>query len=109
MTSQVYTDDESYHFGHGRAYEKYGIAPSGCIVAIRPDGYVALLVGMDDMDRVTAFFSKVLTPGAQHRMTESTTVASTSLASNANSNSNNGFAAFPVYASDQATQGAAAA
>lgn len=35
---KIYFDDESYHHGHGHAYEQYGIDPkAGCIVVVRPD------------------------------------------------------------------------
>lgn len=35
---KIYFDDESYHHGHGHAYEAYGIDPKeGCIVVVRPD------------------------------------------------------------------------
>jgi hypothetical protein len=59
------------------------------------------------MDRLNAFFSKVLLPGTQHRILESTVMASASLASN--SADNNGFSAFPIYPGHQATEGMAAA
>ncbi|KAJ5676713.1 uncharacterized protein N7477_002346 [Penicillium maclennaniae] len=36
--NKIYFDDESYHHGHGHAYDAYGIdAKSGCIVVVRPD------------------------------------------------------------------------
>ena len=35
---KIYIDDESYHSGHGHAYEFYGIHPEkGAIAIIRPD------------------------------------------------------------------------
>jgi hypothetical protein len=35
---KIYIDDESYNYGHGHAYECYGIDPTkGAIVIIRPD------------------------------------------------------------------------
>jgi hypothetical protein len=35
---KVFADDESYHRGHGRAYEMLGIDPvKGCMVLCRPD------------------------------------------------------------------------
>lgn len=36
---KIYVDDDSYHSGHGRAYEYYGINPDkGATVIVRPDG-----------------------------------------------------------------------
>ena len=35
---KVYIDDESYHSGHGRAYDFYGINPDrGAVIIVRPD------------------------------------------------------------------------
>ena len=36
---KVYVDDQSYHSGHGHAYEFYGINPEkGAMTIVRPDG-----------------------------------------------------------------------
>ena len=36
---KVYVDDQSYHSGHGRAYEFYGVRPEkGAMAIVRPDG-----------------------------------------------------------------------
>lgn len=44
-----FTDDESYHEGHGHAYSNYGIDPSvGCVVILRPDQYVSLVTDLSD-------------------------------------------------------------
>ncbi|KAI0475650.1 FAD binding domain-containing protein [Xylariaceae sp. FL0804] len=56
----VFADGESLHAGHGRAYAGYGVDPDpdsghqgqgqglgGAIVAVRPDGYVGLVVGLE--------------------------------------------------------------
>jgi phenol 2-monooxygenase len=54
---KVYADDESYHDGHGHLYEWCGINnEDGCIVILRPDGYVSLICGLEDVDMVDAFF-----------------------------------------------------
>ena len=35
---KVFVDDESYHEGHGHAYENYGVnKETGCVVIVRPD------------------------------------------------------------------------
>lgn len=40
---KIFFDDESWHHGHGHAYETYGIRPRrGCIVIVRPDQCVSL-------------------------------------------------------------------
>jgi phenol 2-monooxygenase len=44
----VYVDDESYHEGHGRAYEGYGVErETGCVVVTRPDQYVGFVGKLD--------------------------------------------------------------
>ncbi|KAM3082381.1 hypothetical protein ACMFMF_002044 [Clarireedia jacksonii] len=54
---RVYADDESYHDGHGHLYEWCGInSEDGCVVILRPDGYVSLICGLEDVDMVDAFF-----------------------------------------------------
>lgn len=36
--NRIFFDDESYNYGHGRAYQTLGIdTDSGCIVIVRPD------------------------------------------------------------------------
>lgn len=40
---KIFSDDESYHRGHGKAYETLGIDPEqGCMVLCRPDQVRAL-------------------------------------------------------------------
>ncbi|KAJ5173539.1 FAD binding domain protein [Penicillium coprophilum] len=54
---RVYTDDESYHDGHGKAYQRCGIdRDTGCVVLIRPDGYASLICKMEETSRITNFF-----------------------------------------------------
>ena len=56
---QVFADDQSYHDGHGRAYEKYHIDPViGCSVLIRPDQHVAWIGQVDDIQGTTNFLYK---------------------------------------------------
>ncbi|KAI0389076.1 FAD binding domain-containing protein [Xylariaceae sp. FL0594] len=44
---KVLVDAPSYHAGHGRAYEGYGVDPDvGCVVVVRPDGYVGLVAAL---------------------------------------------------------------
>lgn len=54
---KVFVDDESYHEGHGQAYEAYGIdAERGCAVAIRPDQYIGWIGEVDDYDMMERYF-----------------------------------------------------
>ncbi|KAK9449445.1 FAD binding domain-containing protein [Limtongia smithiae] len=56
---KIYADDESFHEGHGHAYEKYGIDPAvGAFVVLRPDGYVAQVepLGADGVKNMAKFF-----------------------------------------------------
>ncbi|KAF2661904.1 hypothetical protein K491DRAFT_686881 [Lophiostoma macrostomum CBS 122681] len=46
--NSVYVDDESYHEGHGQAYEGYGVDKEhGCVVVTRPDQYVGFVGPLD--------------------------------------------------------------
>lgn len=54
---RVYADDESYHDGHGQAYQRCGIdRDDGCVVTMRPDGYSSLICRMDQTSQISAFF-----------------------------------------------------
>lgn len=45
----LYSDEESWHDGHGNAYQGYGIDPQvGCSILVRPDQYVSGVYGLDD-------------------------------------------------------------
>jgi phenol 2-monooxygenase len=58
---KVYADDESYHDGHGHLYERCGIdIENGCVVGLRPDGYVSLICELDDVNTIDAFFHDLL-------------------------------------------------
>ena len=55
---KVYVDDESYHEGHGHAYESYDIDPDeGCAVAIRPDQHIGWIGEVDGYDMMERFFA----------------------------------------------------
>jgi phenol 2-monooxygenase len=63
---KVFVDDESYHEGHGKAYENYGIDPRrGASVIIRPDQYVSWLGEVDDYEDMERFFSAFMKPQSQ--------------------------------------------
>lgn len=60
---KIFTDDQSYHQGHGHAYQKYGIDPKvGCVVLVRPDQYVSLVTDMSDHTGIAAFFDEFMLP-----------------------------------------------
>jgi phenol 2-monooxygenase len=55
---KVYADDQSYHEGHGHAYENYGVDPKkGCLVILRPDQYVSWIGNLEDVGEMDLFFS----------------------------------------------------
>lgn len=54
---KIYADCEDWHIGHPRAYEKYGIDPvKGCVVVVRPDGYVSLVTDFESTKDLDAYF-----------------------------------------------------
>lgn len=58
---KVFVDEESYHEGHGKAYEGYGVDPAkGAVVVVRPDGYVGLVTGLENWAEVEKWFAGVL-------------------------------------------------
>ncbi|KAF3939089.1 hypothetical protein ABW19_dt0209976 [Dactylella cylindrospora] len=58
---KVYADDESYHEGHGEVYKNFGIdRDEGCIIVVRPDGYVATIVEVADIKSLEAYFARFM-------------------------------------------------
>jgi phenol 2-monooxygenase len=58
---KIFVDDQSYHEGHGKAYENYGIDPrSGALVIVRPDQYVSWIGDLNDVSDIERFFSRVI-------------------------------------------------
>lgn len=56
--SKLYADSQSYHEGHGQAYDEYGVDPEvGCAVILRPDQYVGWVGAMDDYDMMAQYFA----------------------------------------------------
>ena len=54
---KIFVDDESYHEGHGRAYENYGVdKETGCAVILRPDQYVSWVGEVEDYEAMKNFF-----------------------------------------------------
>lgn len=55
---KIYIDDESYHSGHGHAYDVYGVdRKSGAIAIVRPDGYVSMVLDIEDYAGISDFFA----------------------------------------------------
>lgn len=53
----VYADDDSYHDGHGHAYERCGInRDNGGLVVLRPDGYISLICALEGASELVDFF-----------------------------------------------------
>jgi len=58
---KIYVDDESYHEGHGKIYENFGIdTKEGCAVILRPDQYVSYVGKMDGYEELDKFFSSFM-------------------------------------------------
>ncbi|KAK6199079.1 Polynucleotide 5'-hydroxyl-kinase grc3 [Pestalotiopsis sp. IQ-011] len=60
---KVFVDGDSYHEGHGHAYERYGVDPGkGAVVVVRPDGYIGLVTSLQEGGRkeVEKWFGGVL-------------------------------------------------
>lgn len=56
--NKIFVDDESYHEGHGKLYETFGISrDKGCAVVLRPDQYVSYIGKIDDYESIDRFFS----------------------------------------------------
>lgn len=55
---KIHVDDQSYHEGHGEAYQNYGIDPEvGCALILRPDQYVSWVGEVDAYEAMDNFFS----------------------------------------------------
>lgn len=53
----LYSDEESWHDGHGHAYEGYGIDPAvGAVVIVRPDQYVSAIYGLESFESIGKTF-----------------------------------------------------
>ncbi|KAL4963773.1 FAD binding domain-containing protein [Aspergillus stella-maris] len=54
---KIYIDDESYHEGHGHAYEFYGVDPAqGAVAIVRPDQYVSKVLDFKNHNGISSFF-----------------------------------------------------
>lgn len=65
---KIFVDDESYHEGHGKLYETWGIDPKeGCAVILRPDQYVSFVGSLDSYSEMDRFFSVFMLPQAPRK------------------------------------------
>ena len=57
---RVYADVESAHEGHGRVYERLAIdREKGCSVIVRPDGYIGMVVDVEDHESMRSYFTNL--------------------------------------------------
>lgn len=58
---KVFVDEESYHHGHGRAYQGYGIDESKppVVIIVRPDQYISKICALDMHDAIVGFFAEM--------------------------------------------------
>lgn len=55
---KIFVDDASYHEGHGKIYENFGVDPAeGCVFVLRPDQHVAYIGSLDAFEDLDTFFS----------------------------------------------------
>ena len=57
---KVYADDASWHEGDCNAYKTLGIGMDGCMMLLRPDGYVSLLCSMGDVGPISRFLAGLM-------------------------------------------------
>ncbi|KAL9037445.1 MAG: hypothetical protein Q9214_005703 [Letrouitia sp. 1 TL-2023] len=54
---KVYSDDSTWHEGACNTYNTLGIGAEGCMILVRPDGYVSLVCRMGDIGPVERFLA----------------------------------------------------
>ncbi|KAH8926311.1 hypothetical protein BT69DRAFT_1239221 [Atractiella rhizophila] len=60
---KIYVDEQSYHEGHGQAYNYLGVAAEeGAVIILRPDHYVSMIQRLDSHASIGQFFAQVLVP-----------------------------------------------
>ena len=57
---KVYADDSAWLEGQCNVYETLGIGAGGCMILLRPDGYVSLICRMGDIDTVGNFLGSFM-------------------------------------------------
>lgn len=61
---KVFVDEKDIDGIHGKGYEKCGIrTDEGCMVVVRPDGYVGLIAGLVDVGPVATYFLGLMGQG----------------------------------------------
>ena len=60
--NRVFVDDEDVQgVKGGKAYVTYGVSPEGAVVVVRPDGYVGLVVPLENTKEIADYFAAFLT------------------------------------------------
>ncbi|KAL9609442.1 MAG: hypothetical protein Q9167_005797 [Letrouitia subvulpina] len=54
---KVYSDDSTWHEGACDTYNTLGISTDGCMILVRPDGYVSVVCRMGDVGSVKRFLA----------------------------------------------------
>lgn len=62
---KIFVDDMSYHEGHGKIYEEFGISSDGCIIISRPDQYASYVGSLGNPGAVNDFFANFMLDQAQ--------------------------------------------
>lgn len=62
---RVYVDEENRMGGHGSVYERLEIdRERGCMAVVRPDGYLGLVTGIDQVEEIHKYFAAFVTATA---------------------------------------------
>ena len=62
-SARVYVDDVDVRgVCGGIVYSTFGISPSGAVVVVRPDGYVAMVTPLDDVRAIDGYFAQFMSP-----------------------------------------------
>lgn len=58
---KIFVDEREIHGIHGKGYEKCGIRRNeGCMIVVRPDGYVGLIARLVDVELIATYFQGLM-------------------------------------------------
>lgn len=95
----IFADEPSYHKGHGKIFEKFGIDPEkGAFIVTRPDGYVSLVTETSDagVKEIEQFFDGCMTKLQKSWATEGGFVSSGKKIADLYGDNDTGFPIFAV-------------